>query len=95
MAYAFHMKACTPDIPGPDASVKDPRKLPAHETVHEITHILAGIAQVWTLCRGHHECSLAIDLALERLAALDERKSGVFEMRFLVGLEARIGSFGE
>jgi RNA polymerase sigma factor (TIGR02999 family) len=30
---------------------------------------------------------VAIDLALERLAALDERKSQVFEMRFFGGLE--------
>jgi RNA polymerase sigma factor (TIGR02999 family) len=30
---------------------------------------------------------VAIDLALERLAAVDERKSRVFEMRFFGGLE--------
>jgi RNA polymerase sigma factor (sigma-70 family) len=30
---------------------------------------------------------VAIDLALQRLASLDERKSRVFEMRFFGGLE--------
>jgi RNA polymerase sigma factor (sigma-70 family) len=30
---------------------------------------------------------IAIDLALERLATVDERKSRVFEMRFFGGLE--------
>jgi RNA polymerase sigma factor (sigma-70 family) len=52
----------------------------------EITEMLAGVDAAVVLSSDQVEEIVGLDLALQRLAQTDERKSKVFEMRFFGGL---------